>query len=344
MQKFLVVRFSSLGDIVLTSVVTQQLERNFPDSRITILTKSQFLSLARILPGVSEVKGYDSRQSLFSLIGELNREKFDTIIDLHSNWRSFWVRKLTRAERTVRYRSHRLKRLNMVLFPGLKTAPVSTTQCYLDSLLKLGISANGVQPRLQPKGEDLQEANSFLLRLGVEPGKLLIGFAPGARWETKKWHPEKFAQLARQLQEKLKSRIVFFGSAEESDLLEDLAERVPHSLVAKNLELNFLAALIQKCGLMISNDSGLMHISSALGVPTVAIFGPTHPKLGFAPIGSNNIVLTANQPCSPCSLHGQDKCFQPTQYCLDNITVETLLEAALELLRRQATVLAADEK
>jgi heptosyltransferase-2 len=344
MQKFLVIRFSSLGDIVLSSVITQQLARDFPDSPITFLTKSQYQSLAGILPGVTRVKGYDSRQSLLSLIREFNQEKFDNIIDLHSNWRSFWVRNLTRANRTAHYRSHRLKRLSMVLFPGLKTAPVSTTQCYLDSLLKLGISADGVQPRIQPKEEDIHQANSFLLKRGVEPGSLLIGIAPGAKWETKKWPSVKFGQLTLQLQEKLKSTIVFFGSAEESNLLEDLAERAPHSLVAKNLELNLLAALIQKCSLMISNDSGLMHVSSASGVPTVAIFGPTHPKLGFAPAGSNNVVLTANQPCSPCSLHGQSQCFQPSQYCLDNITVEMVWEAATKLLRRQAAVLAADEK
>ena len=95
---------------------------------------------------------------------------------------------------------------------------------------------------------------------------------------------------------------------------------------------------------MVSNDSGLMHISSALGVPTVAIFGPTHPKLGFAPAGPNNMVLTTNQPCSPCSLHGQSQCFQPSQYCLDKITVEMVWEAATKLLRRQAAALAADEK
>ncbi len=344
MQKFLVIRFSSLGDIVLSSVVTQQLERDFPDSPITFLTKSRYQSLAGLLPGVTLVKGYDFRQSLLSLIKELNQEKFDNIIDLHSSWRSFWVRNLTRAKRTVRYRSHRLKRLSLVLFPGMKTAPVSTIQCYLDSLLKLGISANGVQPRLQPREKEIHEANSFLLKQGVEPGTLLIGIAPGARWETKKWHPEKFAQLARQLQEGLKSRIVFFGSAEESNLLEDLAEGVPHSLVAKNLELDRLAALIQKCGLMISNDSGLMHISSASGVPTVAIFGPTHPKLGFTPAGPNNMVLTTNQPCSPCSLHGQSRCFQPSQYCLNKITVEMVWEAATKLLRHREAVLAADEK
>jgi len=344
MQKFLVVRFSSLGDIVLSSVVTQQLARNFPGSQITFLTKLQYQSLARILPGVTQVKGYDSRQGLFFLIRGLKQEKFDVIIDLHSNWRSFWVRNLTLANRTVHYRSHRFKRLSTILFPNWVTTWVSATQSYLDSLLKLGISANGVQPGLRPKEEDLHQADSFLLEQGVKPGSLLIGIAPGARWETKKWPSHRFAQLARQLQERLVTRVIFFGSTAESSLLEHLAEGISHSLVAENLELNLLAALIQKCGLMISNDSGLMHISSALGVPTLAIFGPTHPKLGFAPTGPNNLALTTNQPCSPCSLHGQSRCFQPKQYCLDNITVETVWMAATKLLGRQAAVLEADEK
>jgi len=343
MERFLVVRFSSLGDIVLASVVTQQLKQKYPLSRITFLTKTKYELIARLLPGVSRVIGYDSSESLLLFIHRLKQDKFDGLVDLHDNWRSFWVRRLVSADRKLKYRSHRLKRNVMVRLPLLPIQPLSTVQSYLRSLTDLGIQSSALEPRLVTESQDQNEAQNFLTERGVPPGAFLIGIAPGAKWESKRWHLERFAQVSVRLQQIYQARVIFFGSQLESDLIISLAEQVPGSLPAVNLEFNLVAALTQKCGLMICNDSGLMHISSALKVPTVAIFGPTHPRLGFALVGAHCVVLTTNQPCSPCSLHGEKKCFQPVRFCMDNISMEMVLEAARNLLHQEKPVLIADE-
>jgi heptosyltransferase-2 len=102
---------------------------------------------------------------------------------------------------------------------------------------------------------------------------------------------------------------------------------------AVNLPLNEFMSLINRCDCFVTNDSGPMHIASALGVPVVAIFGPTHPNLGFSPIGSANVVLTANVECSPCSLHGEKKCHEKSRYCMDLIEPEMVTDAVGKLLQ-----------
>ena len=344
MKKFLVVRFSSLGDIVLTSVVTQQLKQRYPGSEITLLTKGKYYSLAGLLPGVSRVIGIDQKSGLLSQISQLSRENFDCLIDLHSNWRSFWIRKLVPAERSTKYNSRRFRRIRMVKFPQTTNGCLSTSEAYLQSLSPLGITASNSKPLLILKSEDQKQAETFLNTHDILSNTPLIGIAPGARWETKHWHTERFADVARKLQRIHQARLLLFGSPDESGLLEYLAKQVEGSVIARGLSYNQLAALISKCRCLISNDSGLMHISAALQVPTVAIFGPTHPKLGFAPKGDHTVVLTTNQPCSPCSLHGKKKCHQPSRYCMDNITVEMVIESANRLIERSKPSLAVNEK
>jgi heptosyltransferase-2 len=344
MKKYLIVRFSSLGDIVLTSVVTQQLKQQYPGSEITFLTKTKYHSLARLLPGVSRVASIGQKSGFLSQIFQLSRDRFDCVIDLHSNWRSFWVRKLIPAESSTKYNSRRFRRIRMVKFPQVTNGCLSTSDAYLQSLTPLAITATGLKPLLVLNPEDHRQAEAFLTTQGFTSDSPFIGIAPGARWETKRWHKERFTDIAKKLQRTHQSRLLLFGSLDESGLLEYLAKQVEGSVIARGLSYNQLAALISKCRCVISNDSGLMHISAALNVPTVAIFGPTHPKLGFAPQGDHTVVLTTNQPCSPCSLHGKKRCHQPSRHCMDNIAVEMVADSALKLMERFKPSLAANEK
>ncbi len=338
------VRFSSLGDIVLSSVVTQQLSRHFPQADITFLTKSKYVSLAAMLSGVTQVRGYDYKVSFLSLISDLRKENYDFLVDLHTNWRSFWIRNLSGPAQKTHYRSSRLRRMAIVALPSLPLQAVSTTSAYLETLSEFGIPLQNLKPSLQLGSQELEQAQQFLRERKIDLQIPLIAVAPGARWESKRWPAERFSEVARQLKQQTNSQIIFFGSRPESDLLHFLSQQIKESILAIDLPYNLVAGLIQKCRLMISNDSGLMHIASALNIPTVAIFGPTHPRLGFAPNGNRSVVLTSNQPCSPCSLHGKNKCFQPARYCLENISVEMVLNACHSLLNVGKVELASPEK
>jgi ADP-heptose:LPS heptosyltransferase len=343
MQKFLVVRLSSLGDIILCSVVTQYLKAFFPRSHIAFLTKQSYLSIAKQLPGVDQIIGYGTHDSLISLIRELNRHKFDSLIDLHANGRSFWLRNLVSTTRKLKYQKRRFRRRLLTFMPSVVSPPPSVIQSYLAILSKLGIQSSNLEPALTLDNNNLEQADSFLLKREINPESSLIGIAPGARWQTKRWHPERFVDISARLQSEFGGPIIFFGNKEETVLIERLANQFPRSIAAIELDLGLVAGLMSRCRIMISNDSGLMHMATALKVPTVSIFGPTHPGLGFVNQMHSHKIVTTNQPCSPCSLHGQKKCYQPARYCMDNISVNMVYNAALSLLPRPCPALTPDE-
>lgn len=157
--------------------------------------------------------------------------------------------------------------------------------------------------------------------------------APGAAHPTKAWPVTRFAEVAERLHEQHGVHILWARSS-----LDTVDTKYPGALAADALatltdwSLERLASLIARCRLTIANDSGLAHLSSAVGTPVVALFGPTHPALGFAPAGLFDQVLEVDEYCRPCSLHGSKPCHREKQYCFDRLTVERVVDAAHEIL------------
>lgn len=345
-MRILVVRFSSLGDLVLTSSPLKSLHQLFPQAQIFVLTKSKYKELADRLPFVTQVISFEPEKShkglvgFFGLIKELKRFNFDIIVDLHSNWRSFLIRKSLAASRKVKYDKKSVARFLMVHRKSLKIKPRHTLELYNSALRKLGDGSRILPPQLILQPVDLNWATNYLKERKVFPGDFLVGLSPGAKWETKRWEKEKFVEAGKILAEKLNAKIIIFGDAKESELVNFIATHLKGQIhiCAVNLKLNQLVAVIDQCKLFVSNDSGLMHIASTRNVPTLAIFGPTHPKLGFTPFGEKSRVLTANVQCSPCSLHGQSPCYQKSRFCMDLISPEKVAEEALRILSATAKV------
>ena len=339
-MRILVVRFSSLGDLVLTSSPIKSLQQAFPQAEIFLLTKNKYQEIAVGLPFVSQIISFDSEvkhkriAGFFNLIEELKSFHFDIIVDLHSNWRSFLVRRLLSAPHKVKYHKRSWARFLMVHLKSLKIKPKHTLELYNSALRKLGISSTILPPLLNLKKEDSAWAVDYLKERKVFPGEYLVGLSPGAKWETKRWDKEKFAETGQILAEKLNARIIIFGDGKEKELVSQIAESLKgqNPIVAAGLKLNQLVALIDRCKILVSNDSGLMHIATARKVPVIAIFGPTHPKLGFTPFGEKSIALTANVKCSPCSLHGQTPCYQKSRFCMDFISPHKVVEESLKIL------------
>lgn len=342
-EKILVIRFSSLGDIVLTTPVFDVLKARFPKSRIFFLTKAQYGDLLIADPRVSSLIQFDSAKEhqgipgFINLVSNLRSHDFDLLIDLHANLRSFLVRRMTRARSKLKYRKRRIRRLAMVHCKFLKTEAIHTVDSYLKALESLQITSPERIPRLLLSQEDKKFTDHFLLEQRVEKDDIVIGVHPGARWETKRWDSEKFAQVAGALIHRLNCRILLFAETGEARLIEEIRSALPDEKVTEaiGLPLGRLAALIGRCDCLITNDSGPMHAASALQVPVVAIFGPTHPRLGFAPLGPRNAVLCADVECSPCSLHGDKKCGKESRFCMDRIDHQMVVEAVEKLLEEK---------
>ncbi len=342
MDKILIVRFSSLGDIILTTPVIEALKAKFPRSRIFFLTKSEYRDLLRADPRLSCLVELDAlgrhkgASGLWGLISELRSQDFDLLLDLHANLRSFLVRHLVRSRRKLRYRKRRLTRFLMVHCRFVKTRPISTVDSYLEILKTLDIATFDKTPLIFTHEDDLRFAEDFLLERKIRKDDIVIGVHPGARWDTKRWDEERFVKVCRILLDTTGCKIVLFGDAPERDLVQRIKQTLFGERVveAAGLPLGKLAGLIGRCNCLITNDTGPMHMATALSVPVVAIFGPTHPKLGFAPLGSKNVILCADAECSPCSLHGEKRCSKQSRICMELIKPEMVVDAVLGLLNQ----------
>ena len=166
---------------------------------------------------------------------------------------------------------------------------------------------------------------------------LIVGFHPGSfpDMKYKRWAPEKYAELGNFLCEKFNASIMIFGSSEEQDISEKILKlmRYPPIITTGKTTLRQAAAIIEKCDLFVSNDTGLMHIAAALNVPTIGIFGPTDPRKN-SPRGKNTTFIWKNFPCSPCyNTEKAIKCKEAK--CLNSISVEEVLVRIKKILKRK---------
>jgi heptosyltransferase-2 len=163
----------------------------------------------------------------------------------------------------------------------------------------------------------------------------LFAVAPGARWATKRWPVARFASVAQTLAQAQQAAVVVLGSAEDSQLAQQLCQQlsVPVLNSTGKLSLMHTAALLQQCRLLLSNDSGLMHMAAALRVPVVAIFGPTVQEFGFYPFKASAEVVSAALACRPCSTKGSMRCPRGHHQCMQQVTAADVLTAASKIWR-----------
>lgn len=194
----------------------------------------------------------------------------------------------------------------------------------------LGFVSAGRDVRLN-LGDDYREAGKDLLqRYGIGGGRILVGMAPGATYgPAKRWYPDRFAGVSDRLHEEFNGETLLFGSKADHAVAEEVKKHAVYPVVnvAGQTSLKEAIALIAQCRLFISNDSGLMHVAGALGVPLVAVFGSTNP-VTTSPVGEKSIIVTKGVSCSPCLKEKCDTDFR----CMDLITADEVYEAAKGLL------------
>ena len=198
----------------------------------------------------------------------------------------------------------------------------------------LGQAEGSFSPRVLLREEDRKWAEQRLRDLGFMDGRLLVGINPGATYGLAKcWSPDRFAELGKRLVEKSKASVLLFGKEEEGPI----AKEIVRHLGSKGADLTGqtrllqLAALLERCRLLVTNDTGTMHLSAAVGTPVVALFGSTDP-VTTGPWGEGHLVIRKEVPCSPCL-----KRICPTDHqCMERITVEEVEEAVVRRLNKIA--------
>jgi heptosyltransferase-2 len=186
-----------------------------------------------------------------------------------------------------------------------------------------------MRPSLAPSSAERDVVDDLLRSYGVEPGERLIALAPGSVWATKRW--PYYAELARALAEA--GRIVIVGGPGDRALAKEIVAAVPSAVDATDkLPLLASADLIGRSAVIVTNDSAPLHLASAMGTPTVAIFGPTVPEFGFGPLAPAKAVLGHESlACRPCDRHGPRRCPLKHFRCMRELSVEGVAEQTRSL-------------
>jgi D,D-heptose 1,7-bisphosphate phosphatase len=334
-ERILVIRLGSLGDIILTSAAITNLRLAFPSAEICLLCKEKYREAAGMIEGVDDlitIPDGISGVRYYAFLLKLDNRNFSHIIDLQGNFRSWAARKLLTADRKVVYPKRRFERILAVKHKAFPKVWPHTIDLYNHAVQAAGARAVSRRPHLKT-GSDGQREKSTGLFKNDDP---IVVFAPGAAHATKQYPVDRFVEAAVAIHQKNKANIVWAVTSEDVDkgdpgILIDEGSFVRLT----DSPIRALAPVIERADLTIANDSGIAHLSSAVGTPTIAVFGPTHPVLGFAPAGINDMIAQVDEFCRPCSLHGSKPCYRDEQYCFTKIAPARIAYLADGLLGRR---------
>lgn len=337
-SKILVMEYWNLGDIVMLSPFLRSLRIQYPDAHITLLTSPKCASLVERQELADEIiharmpwaQHYSRwrKYNPFSLLWlevlrtlkTLRAQRFDLAFTARADIRENATLWIVQVARRVGYGfGGGGFFLTDVVTPDLQHPHFSNR--WLRLLEHLGKRALVRHPRLHVTPEEEQFATQTLEDRGIQQGEFLIGIHPGARSLVRQWGEENFSALSKRMEAQFPVKIVWFQDPKQGSSIPESNQPQPLSL-----PLREFMAVLGKCQLFICNDSGPMHIATALGVPVVAVFGPTEPTW-FGPIGEeNHIVIQAGFMCRPCF----DYCIFDQPYCLRGISVDAVFETSAQ--------------
>ncbi|MGZ5243093.1 MAG: glycosyltransferase family 9 protein [Bacteroidia bacterium] len=324
-MKFLVIRFSSIGDVVLTTPVLRCLKKKYPDAQIHYLTKAQFHPLLAANPYIT--KFHLLEDDLEIIIEDLKAEKFDYVIDLHKNIRSMRVKKAVDAK-TISFNKLNLQKWLAVNLKVDTLPDKHIVDRYFDSLAKIGVKNDG-------QGLDYyiweKEVNDYISSIGKTP---YIAFAIGAQHKTKKLPDDKIIEIC----ERVNGKIILLGGKTEAALGDKINSILPAKIInlCGKTNLNESAYLVKHAKKVIAHDTGFMHVAAAFQKPVISIWGNTVPAFGMYPyFGSRNLLTAEKQsfifevdglPCRPCTKLGYDKCPREHFKCMNGQDINKIVE------------------
>ena len=321
-KKILIIRLSSLGDVLLTTPILRSLKSQFSYLEIDFVIRKEFLDALKHNPNLSNVYIYNSNEKNEDLLNTLRRNNYDLVLDLQNNFRSkAFVGKLSKP--VLKFRKPTIKKFLLVNFRiNLFKKIISIPERYAYAIPELD---------LDDKGLDLFIPNT--IRTNLNDNEKLIGFCPGSKHFSKMWPEEYFVNLGiKFINEGYK--IVLIGGKDDKEICKKINEKISEALnLCRDDNLLQIGADMKACKLVICNDSGMMHTASAVNVPVVAIFGSTVKEFGFTPYKATNLVLENNSlSCRPCSHIGKNLCPRKHFKCMKEITPEIVFNKTINFL------------
>ena len=327
-MKILIRATNWVGDAIMALPALRAVRPRYPEAQITILARPYVAAIYKHQQVCDNMMFVDDKSDM---INELRAQKFEVALLLQNAFEAAWLAWRAAIPERIGYardgRSLLLTKAVPVPKPG--EIPPHEQYYYLELLRRAGwldSLPNESFIRLNVPGENRQSAADFLLSSGARQNKLRIAIGAGASYGSAKcWPPDRFAELANRLQAQNNADVILFGTPAEAAVSSAIAAGMgnpPINLTGKT-SIADLPALLSQCHLFIGNDSGAMHVAAAVGLPVVAVFGPTDP-FGTAPVTPRCSIIQEKPYCSPCFLR---RC--PTDHrCMTRVTPDAVEAAA----------------
>ena len=322
----------------MTTPAVRAIRKSFPNTHISLLAKPWVEPVFKNSEHIDQLLIYDDEgrhkgiSGKFRLARELKKYHFDAAILLQNAFEAAFITFLAGIPLRIGYnRDARQMLLTHAIPCSNNIKNEHQTKYYLNILKGMKIEAEHQDLYLKLDQNDRYQAEHILHENGISMDDTIVGINPGATYgPAKQWPYDRFARLADRIQSFTESRVIIFGGPNDKKLGKKVSKtmlRPPVDLSGKT-SLGEAMALIEKCALFITNDSGLMHVAAALNVPLVGIFGSTNP-VTTGPLGINSRVVQIPMECSPCL---KSECPKGHLNCMAQIGVDMVFDVVKEML------------
>ncbi len=323
-KTILVIRLSSIGDIVLTTPLLRSLEQLWPQAGIDYCTKSPFVSLLASNPRLSTIHTLERPPA----------GSYDLVVDLQNNIRSNAIVRSLKAAQVVRYQKANWKKWLLVQFRvNVDRTCRSVVDRYRDALHETALPADPAGCELYLSPAERSYAAPFFE--GGDAGTKTLALCFGANHFTKRFPPKRFASLLSLLQRELPLQVLLLGGKEDAPHALEIMNALSDSSRSKVLNLAGCCSLMQSAALLersdavLCNDTGLMHIASAFGKKLFVLFGSSSPAFGFLPYHTPyELFEVEGLKCRPCSHIGRDRCPKGHFRCMNDLS-ESLIASKI---------------
>lgn len=318
-MKILIIRLSSIGDVILTTAVLKAFKEKYKDCEIDFLVLDKFKDAISLCPYIDNLILYnkeknDGLKGMINFSKELSEKKYDYVFDLHSKFRSIFIGNFLKYKFGVKLYTYKKRSLWKSILVNLKLIKYQVDNTIIKNYFNAFTEFD-----IKYEGEKLNFSFEKNLEQKFMEYKDYIVFATGASKETKKWTENNFGNLAKKLYEKNGKKVILIGGKEDiekSERINRISENSCINLSGK-LSLKESGALLSLAKFLVTNDSGPFHIARGIDCKTFVIFGPTSPEM--FEYDENSILIYKNSDCSPCSLHGDKKCPKKHFDCMENL-------------------------
>ena len=323
----MVVDLLYLGDLIFATPFIKNLRDKYPEARIDFVANANFEMMIANNPHLDNVYGYDKGWNImqsWKFAREISANDYDLGLNIHGNWRTALLMKVIGPDYSVGFGDKGRGIFLDKELPRLDEAHM--VEVYRQFLRDLGwLDLKKASLELQVEDSALHNIEQLLASFNLDESDRLIALNTGGTWPTKRWPPEKFAALADQLIQNKVGEVIFTGGPSDIERVDEIKEMMDQEVVslAGETTLKELAALAKQIDVMVSGDSGPVHVTAAVGTPTITLFGPSNEKK-YRPYGEQHQILTNDIECRPC---GEHECPLEHHNCLEQITIKEVLRA-----------------